>query len=127
MNHTTYTFCLWLLFLLGHALHVLKRASLSKPSPLSGTRTHLDWLRANAVNLAIRLLVNAAAFSYWIAHPQIGARLASAFGIPLDLSLAPSPAAAAMFGLAGDTLVDWAVAKVPALQKEIPPDTPITP
>jgi hypothetical protein len=124
MNCTT--LCLWLLFLLGHTLHVLKRASLSKQSALSGTRTRLDWLRANAVNLAIRLLVNGVAFSYWITHPQVGVRFASAFGIPLDLSLAPSPAAAAMFGLAGDTLVDWAAAKVPALQKEIPPDAPAT-
>ena len=61
---------LWALFIAGHGLHVLKRASLSAQSRISGTKSRLEWLRTNALNLAIRLFVNAAGFSYWIAHPN---------------------------------------------------------
>jgi hypothetical protein len=112
---------LWALFAAGHGLHVLKRASLSAKSSLSGTRSRLDWLRTNALNVSIRFFVNAAAFSYWIAHPDAGTHIASTFGVPVNLTLEPGHATAALFGLSGDSLVDWAAAKVPFLQKEIPP------
>ena len=111
---------LWLLFLAGHTLHVLKRAGLSVQSNISGTQSRLQWLRTNAVNLAIRLFVNAAAFSYWLAHPDAPTQLTRALNVPFDSTIAPCNAAAAMFGLCGDTLVDWAAAKIPFLQKEIP-------
>jgi len=112
---------LWAIFAAGHGLHVLKRASLSAKSPLSGTRSRLDWLRTNALNVAIRFFINAAAFSYWIGHPDVATRAVSNFGFPLNLTLEPGHATAALFGLSGDSLVDWAAAKVPFLQKEIPP------
>jgi hypothetical protein len=37
-----------------------------------------------------------------------------------SVTLEPGHATAAMFELSGDSLVDWAGAKVPLLQKEIP-------
>jgi hypothetical protein len=43
-----------------------------------------------------------------------------AVGIPANFTLEPGHATAAMFGLSGDSLMDWAAAKVPFLQKEIP-------
>jgi len=112
---------LWALFTAGHGLHVLKRASLSAKSHLSGTRSRLDWLRTNALNVAIRFFLNAAAFSYWLAHPAVATHAVAAFGIPVNLTLEPGHATAALFGLSGDSMVDWAAAKVPFLQKEIPP------
>lgn len=111
----------WALFAAGHGLHVLKRASLSAQSSLSGTKTRLEWLKSNALNLAIRFFVNAAAFSYWIAHPDAATHILGSVGVPLNLTLEPGHATAAMFGLSGDSLMDWAAAKVPFLQKEIPP------
>jgi hypothetical protein len=112
---------LWALFGIGHGLHVLKRSSLSVRSGLSGTKRRLEWVETNAVNLMIRIFVNAAAFSYWISHPNVATLLASSLGVPIDLTLEPSHATAAMFGLAGDSMVDWAVARVSFLQKEVPP------
>ncbi len=41
-------------------------------------------------------------------------------GLPVNLTLEPGHATAALFGLSGDSMVDWAAAKVPFLQKEIP-------
>lgn len=114
---------LWTLFVAGHGLHVLKRAGLSAESRLSGINSRREWLRANALNLAIRLFVNAAAFSYWIAHPDVATHVAGAIGVPVNLTLEPGHATAAMFGLSGDSMVDWAAAKVPFLQKEIPPQS----
>ena len=111
---------LWTLFAAGHALHVWKRASLSAKSTLSGTKTRVEWLRTNALNLVIRVFVNAAAFSYWIAHPDAATHLIGSVGLPINLTLEPGHATAAMFGLSGDSMVDWAAAKVPFLQKEIP-------
>jgi hypothetical protein len=111
---------LWTLFAAGHGLHVLKRASLSAESKLSGTRNRIEWLRTNALALVIRFFVNAAAFSYWLAHPGAATHAIGGVGIPVDLTLEPGHATAALFGLSGDSLVDWAAAKVPFLQKEIP-------
>jgi hypothetical protein len=111
---------LWALFIGGHGLHVIKRASLSAESPLSGTKTRIEWLRTNALALVIRLFVNAAAFSYWLAHPAAATHAINSVGIPANFTLEPGHATAAMFGLSGDSLVDWAAAKVPFLQKEIP-------
>jgi hypothetical protein len=54
----------WALFVAGHGLHVLKRASLSAQSVLSSTKTRSEWVRTNALNLTIRFFVNAEAFSY---------------------------------------------------------------
>jgi len=111
---------LWALFAAGHGLHVLKRASLSTASRISGTKNRRQWLRVNALTLAIRFFVNAATFAYWMAHPAVGTHVLGAMGIPLNLTLEPGTATAALFGLSGDSLVDWAAAKVPFLQKEIP-------
>jgi hypothetical protein len=113
-------FHLWALFAAGHGLHVLKRAGLSAQSRLSGTKTRLEWLQTNALNLTIRFFVNAAAFSYWIAHPNVATHVVGAIGVPVNLTLEPGHATAALFGLSGDSMVDWAAAKVPFLQKEIP-------
>jgi hypothetical protein len=120
MMHLPESAHLWALFVAGHSLHVMKRAGLSVQSRLSGTQTRLEWLRTNALNLAIRLFVNAAGFSYWLAHPDAATHVTHALGVPFDFSLEPGHAAAAMFGLSGDSLVDWAAAKVPFLQREIP-------
>jgi hypothetical protein len=110
----------WGLFLMGHGLHVLKRASLSAQSSLSGTKTRVEWIKTNAMNLTIRFFVNAAAFSYWLAHPDAATHVLSTLGLSANLTLEPGHATAAMFGLSGNSLVDWAAAKVPVLQKEIP-------
>ena len=111
---------LWTLFAAGHGLHVLKRASLSAESKISGIRNRIEWLRTNALALVIRFFVNAAAFSYWLAHPAAATHAIGGVGMPVDLTLEPGHATAALFGLSGDSMVDWAAAKVPFLQKEIP-------
>jgi hypothetical protein len=111
---------LWALFIGGHGLHVMKRASLSAGSSLSGTKTRVEWLRTNALTLVIRLFVNAAAFSYWLAHPAAATHAINSVGVPANFTLEPGHATAAMFGLSGDNLGDWATAKIPFLQKEIP-------
>jgi hypothetical protein len=41
-------------------------------------------------------------------------------GIPGNFTLEPGHATPAMFGLSSDSLMDWAAAKVPFLQKQIP-------
>ena len=111
---------LWALFAAGHGLHVLKRASLSTASRISGTKSRSEWFRINALTLLIRFFVNAATFSYWMTHPGVATHLANSLGVPLNLTFEPGHATAALFGLSGDSMVDWATAKVPFLQKEIP-------
>jgi hypothetical protein len=111
---------LWALFVAGHGLHVMKRAGLSTASRISGTKSRRQWFKLNALTLAIRFFVNAATFSYWIAHPGVATHVLGTMGIPINLTLEPGHATAALFGLSGDSMVDWAAAKVPFLQKEIP-------
>jgi hypothetical protein len=114
---------LWALFLTGHGLHVLKRASLSTASKISGTKSRREWVKVNALTLAIRFFVNAATFSYWVAHPGVATHALGTLGVPVNLTLEPGHATAALFGLSGDSMIDWATAKVPFLQTEIPPIT----
>jgi hypothetical protein len=111
---------LWALFMAGHGLHVLKRAGLSTASRISGISSRRQWFRMNALTLAIRFFINAATFSYWISHPGVATHALGSLGIPLNLTLEPGHATAALFGLSGDSMVDWAAAKVPFLQKELP-------
>jgi hypothetical protein len=111
---------LWAIFAAGHGLHVLKRASLSTASRISGTKSRRQWFRVNALTLAIRFFVNAATFAYWLAHPAVGTHVLATMRIPVNVTLEPGAATAALFGLSGDSLIDWATAKVPFLQKEIP-------
>ncbi len=111
---------LWALFVTGHGLHVVKRASLSTASRISGVNSRWQWFKMNALTLAIRFFVNAATFSYWIAHPAMATHALNAMRIPINLTLEPGHATAALFGLSGDSMIDWATAKVPFLQKEIP-------
>lgn len=111
---------LWALFAAGHGLHVLKRASLSTASRISGTKSRRQWLRVNGLTLAIRFFVNAATFAYWLSHPAVGTHVLGVMRIPVNLTLEPGTATAALFGLSGDSMVDWATAKIPFLQKEIP-------
>ena len=110
----------WALFVAGHGFHVLKRASLSAQSVLSGTKTRTEWWHTNAMNLTIRFFVNAATFSDWLTHPDAATHAIGSVGIPANFTLELGHATAAMFGLSGDSLVDWAAAKIPFLQKEIP-------
>ena len=110
----------WALFVAGHGLHVLKRASLPAQSVLSDSKTRTEWLRTNAINLTIRFFINAAAFSYWLAHPDAATHAIGSLGIAANFTLDPGHATAAMFGPSGDSLADWAAAKIPFLQKEIP-------
>jgi hypothetical protein len=77
-------------------------------------------VRTNALNLTIRIFVNAAAFSYWLARPDAATHAIGSVRIPGNFTREPGHATAAMFGLSGDSLVDWAAAKIPFLQKEIP-------
>jgi hypothetical protein len=120
MMHIPDSASLWALFTVGHSLHVMKRAGLSTASRISGTKSRSEWLRVNALTLAIRFFVNAATFSYWISHPSVATHVLGSIGVPMNLTLEPGHATAALFGLSGDSMVDWATAKVPFLQKEIP-------
>jgi hypothetical protein len=90
---------------------------LSAQSVLPRTKTRTEWVRTNALNLTIRFFINAAAFSCWLAHPDAATHAIGSVGIPANFSLEPGHATAAMFGLSGDSLMDWAAAKIPFLQK----------
>jgi hypothetical protein len=65
-------------------------------------------------------LVNAATFWLLDGHPNAAAHAIGSVSIPANFTLEPGHATAAMFGLSGDSLMDWAAAKVPFLQKETP-------
>jgi hypothetical protein len=55
-----------------------------------------------------------------LAHPDAAIHAIGSVGIRGNFTLEPGHATAAMFGLSGDSLVNWATAKIPFLQKEIP-------
>jgi len=116
-----HTLDLWLLFQLGQGLHILKRAALSKSSPLSGTKSIWGYLVTNRVTLLIRAVLVSAGFAYWLTHPDALTTVLARIGFSINLTFAPEHATAVIFGYFADSAMDFLTAKVPMLQKEIPP------
>lgn len=107
----------WLTFLLGFALHVLKRADASSRSRISGVRSIGHFLGLNWAVILIRLAIGVGLFEMLWNNPkffgdQLGAswieKLPFGWGFALTI------------GYCQDSLVDWLCSKVPALQKEVP-------
>lgn len=53
-------------------------------------------------------------------HPEAATHAINAVGISANFTIEPGHATAAILGLPGDSLVEWAAARVPFWQKEIP-------
>jgi len=105
----------------GAEPYILKRAALSKASPLSGTKSIWGFLVFNRLGIIIRAVLASAGFAYWLTHPDTLTTVLARIGFTMNLTFAPEHATAIIFGYFADSAMDFLTAKVPLLQKEIPP------
>jgi hypothetical protein len=110
---------LWLCFALGQATHILKRAGMAVRSPQNALRTRREYLRLHWDVLAVRALLSAALFWLLEGRPDLLAALPAIFGAP-PAELPLTGATALILGYFADSVMDWLVSRVPALQKELP-------
>jgi hypothetical protein len=104
---------LWLLFLVGESLHWLKRSDVS-----AGTRC--NYFSANWRAILVRTFLGAAAFSYWLGHPDAITRALHMAHLNWEFTLLPDHATSSLFGFLADSGLDWLGAKVPIFRGEIP-------
>jgi len=122
---------LWLLYLLGQAMHVLKRAAISAASTVSAGSSIREWFCRNWPTVVVRVFLNSALFLLWatpwldLILDKVGAKgLVGKFPVPTVLN--PQTAFIAMVsGFAADSLIDALIFRfVPSAQKEIPTYVP---
>jgi hypothetical protein len=113
------TWTLWLCFALGQAVHILKRAGMAVRSPHNALRTRREYLRLRWDALAVRAVLCAALFWLVMNRPELLAALLAALGAR-SAELPITGATSLIFGYFADSVLDWLVSHVPALQKELP-------
>jgi hypothetical protein len=115
------TLGLWLFYLAGQALNILKHAQMSSSSSLSGVRSIEEWIWANRIGLAVRVFLATALLLWWSGNPTFLNSVLSHFGITIGFELPLTKATAGVYGFFSDAILDFVLAKIPGFQKEVPP------
>jgi len=120
----------WILFLLGEAIYIAKRATLTAASPKnSSVWTVADYLRLHATMLTFEVGLGAAVLLVWSESPDrfhlLLAWLWPRFaGMPI---LPVTPGTAFLFGLLWQVMADWLEEKYWRSKKPADPGKPPDP
>jgi hypothetical protein len=109
----------WLLFVVGLAMHMLKRmdyALHNKANPINSTK---DFLKFYWRSIVIRTGLNLAFFGA-LKNPIGMAKLAPLSGMSIPVEIFYVGGAVVIFGYFADSAADWALGKIPGMKKEIP-------
>jgi len=101
---------LYVLFLLGAAMHVLKRLSMTKLGKLA-------YLKAYWLNLVVRVFLGALGYALWQANPQVIQAYLPAWAKDV---LPTGHVSAMLLGYFLDSGLDLLASKVPGISGEIP-------
>ena len=112
---------LWVLFLAGQVLHILKRAEFAVRSVANPTKSRLDFLRRNWMAVAVRVALGAAVFAFLATDKVPLGQLLTLVGITVSAPIPLGYGASFVYGYCADSVLDWLCEKVPRLGKEIPP------
>jgi hypothetical protein len=111
---------LWLMFLAGQGVHILKRAGMCVRSPANAVTSRRQFVRLHWDALLIRGALCAGIFAVALDEPALLSRLAGAMGVSADLSLRMNPGTSLVFGYFADSVLDWLASHIPVLQREVP-------
>ncbi len=111
---------LWLPFAAGQAIHVLKRAGMMVRSPHNGVQTRRAFVQLYWDALAVRAALCAAVFWMVVDQPELLSSVAGVLGFSGRLELRLNAGTALIFGYFADSILDWAVSRIPIFQKEVP-------
>ncbi len=117
-QHTTAA--VWLLYLLGQFVHMLKRAGMAVRSKSNRIRSRFEFIAFNWDALLIRVVLCAGLFWVLLTNPRGLTRILSLLGSDLTVDVSVDLGTALIFGYFADSVLDWMVSKIPFLQKELP-------
>lgn len=103
----------WIAYLIGQVLHILKRAQLSSWNPATPGDSIRAFLRANWVDVLIRFTLCTAGFIVWASQPQFVEVVLEKFGASDWLNILQVNVLTAMaYGFAADSVFDYVLAAV---------------
>jgi len=111
---------IWLLFLLGQFVHVLKRAGMALRGK-NGITSRGQYVAHYWDGLLIRLVLSCGLFLILLKNPKGLVTLLGKFGITGVGDISVDVGTALVLGYCMDSVLDWLVMKIPALGRELPP------
>ena len=112
----------WFLYLIGVLLHAWLKAGSVIGSKLNGVGTYQQYIAINGPALSMRFFVATLGMLWWTWHPNMSfSPLAHLVGLNIPMNVPLDPVTAGAYGIFADTLLDLVAARIPLLQKEIPP------
>jgi hypothetical protein len=117
---------LWVLFLIGQLLYMLKRAYFAVNAKSNPIQSYRSFFGRYGILLLIRGAVGAVIFWGFASYPSVFTKLASLVGFSWNLDIPLIPPLAFFAGLGIDIFLDIVTEKSTIAQKLVPkgPDTP---
>ena len=112
---------IWTFYFIGQFIHAWLRASAVVSSKINGIASYEQYIRLNAPVLVIRFFVGTLGLIWWGWHPDAFTTLGGYVGWSTSLKVPLNIVTAGAYGIFADALLDLVAAKIPMLQKEIPP------
>ncbi|HEY6026068.1 MAG TPA: hypothetical protein VIV09_04135 [Pseudolabrys sp.] len=120
------TFFLWACYILGQFFSMWKRANLSARSEYSPWDSIRQYVRGHAPQMGINFLLCTGLFwSVWHDTSSLS-KLLQVVGVSKDFDVPLNPFTAAVYGVFGDNVMDFVVAKLGA-KVGLAPAPPTTP
>lgn len=115
---------LWICFILGQLLYILKRAYYSVNGPNTPVTEKINTYKMFLISYWIPLFVRGVlgVFIFWVVmfYPDLFTKITQYLGLNINLTIPKVPPVAFLLGLGSDFILDWIVSKVPFLQGTIP-------
>ncbi len=116
-QHTT---MIWILYLLGQIVHILKRAGMTVRSKSTSIHSHFEFIAFYWDVLLVRVVLCAGLFWVLLTNPRGLTELFAMLGAGITADISVDLGTALIFGYFADSVLDWLVSKIPMLQKELP-------
>lgn len=120
------TFFLWAFYILGQFFSMWKRANLSASSQYSPWDNMRQYVRGHAPQMGINFLLCTGLFWTVFHDTSSLSRLLQVVGVAKDFDVPLNPFTAAVYGVFGDNIMDFVVAKVGG-RVGLSPTTPLPP
>ena len=118
--HYHITAAIWVLYLLGQFVHILKRAGMAVRSKSNCIRSRIEFIAFNWDVLLIRVVLCAGLFWVLVTNPRGLTRIFMLLGAGITADISVDFGTALIFGYFADSILDWVVSRIPFLQKELP-------
>ncbi|MBI1750474.1 MAG: hypothetical protein HY234_03650 [Acidobacteria bacterium] len=111
---------IWMLYLLGQFVHILKRAGMAVRSKRNSIHSRIVFIAFYWDALLVRIVLCAGLFWVLQTNPRGLTNLFALLGVNIGADISVDLGSALIFGYFADSVLDWLVSKIPILQKELP-------